>query len=41
MANEGVLRVDPYDSHLNQQELSKMLLDLTSLYKDAAAIGVR
>jgi hypothetical protein len=31
---------DPYDGHLNHQELTKTLLDLSSLYREAARIGV-
>lgn len=32
---------DPYDGHLNHQELSKTLLDLSALYREAHRVGVR
>jgi hypothetical protein len=32
---------DPYDGHLNAEELSRSLLDLITLYGAAAAAGVR
>jgi hypothetical protein len=31
---------DPYDGHLNHQELTKTLLDLSALYRDARMQGV-
>lgn len=31
---------DPYDGHLNHQELSKTLLDLSALYREAHRLGV-
>lgn len=31
---------DPYDGHLNHQELTKTLLDLSALYREAGRIGV-
>jgi hypothetical protein len=36
----GNFEPDPYDGHLNHQELTKTLLDLSSLYREAARIGV-
>jgi hypothetical protein len=32
---------DPYDGHLNAEELSRSLLDLVTLYGQAAGSGVR
>lgn len=37
----GNFEPDPYDGHLNHQELTKTLLDLSALYREAARIGVR
>jgi hypothetical protein len=38
---EGGFQPDPYDGHLNHQELTKMLLDLSAFYRDAQRLGVR
>eukprot|EP00775_Hariotina_reticulata_P004946 gene4946-5187_t len=36
----GSFQPDPYDGHLNHQELTKTLLDLSALYRDARRQGV-
>jgi hypothetical protein len=37
----GGFQPDPYDGHLNHQELTKTLLDLSALYREARRLGVR
>lgn len=36
----GGFQPDPYDGHLNHQELTKTLLDLSALYREARRLGV-
>lgn len=40
-AGAGGFQPDPYDGHLNHQELTKTLLDLSALYREAHRAGVR